>query len=159
MQMLRVYSKQDLANIPAGTWGIREPGWEWEQGRRASALDPPPSPMLDTIVVPGVAFDPTLARIGHGKGYYDRFISLASSHALRQERPRPLLGTLYILSNRNWLIPYPLVALALREQIVEPGAIPEEEHDWKVDLIITPDQIIGDIAGLGERVESKCSSS
>jgi 5-formyltetrahydrofolate cyclo-ligase len=99
--MLRIYTPQDLASVPAGTWGIREPDWEWEKGHRASALDPPSHPtgstpaasgLLDLILVPGVGFDNTLARIGHGKGYYDRFISLAASHALRHERPRPLLG-------------------------------------------------------------------
>jgi 5-formyltetrahydrofolate cyclo-ligase len=36
MHMLRVYSQADLAAIPAGTWGIREPDWEWAEGRRAS---------------------------------------------------------------------------------------------------------------------------
>lgn len=101
---------------------------------KTSALDPPQEhPPLELILIPGVAFDPTLSRIGHGKGYYDRFISLASAHALRHDRPRPTL-----------------VALALREQVLKPGEVPMSEHDWKVDAIITPEGIVAGDAGEGE---------
>lgn len=99
-----------------------------------AALDPPQDhPPLELILLPGVAFDPTLSRIGHGKGYYDRFISLAAAHALRHERPRPML-----------------IALALREQLLDPGAVPMAEHDWKVDAIVTPDGVVAGNAGEGE---------
>lgn len=37
----------------------------------------------------GVAFDHSLARLGHGKGYYDRYITTYSA-----KRPKPLLGLL-----------------------------------------------------------------
>jgi 5-formyltetrahydrofolate cyclo-ligase len=47
----------------AATWGIREP--------TGAAVDPT---TIDLVVVPGVAFTTTGARLGHGKAYYDRFL-------------------------------------------------------------------------------------
>ena len=35
-----------------------------------------------------------------------------------------------------------IVALALREQILEAGRVPTGEHDWKVDIIVGPDGIV-----------------
>ena len=42
------------------------------------------------------------------------------------------------------------VGLALREQLLESGKVPMEETDWKMDLIVTPDGIIGDIESVVE---------
>lgn len=35
-----------------------------------------------------------------------------------------------------------LAALALKEQILEAGKIPLEEHDFKVDMIVSPEGIL-----------------
>jgi len=48
---------------------------------------------LDLIVVPGVAFDREMNRIGHGKGYYDHFFQRCFEYAKQKERPPPTLGT------------------------------------------------------------------
>ena len=65
---------------------------------------------LDLVMVPGVAFDRRGARMGHGKGYYDKLL----------EHARP--GT-------------PLVALAFECQLFP--EIPVGDHDVFMDKIIT----------------------
>jgi len=119
MSFLQVYNSKDLQSLPSGTWGIKEPSVEWEGGRRVNVLDDG-CEGLDLILVPGVAFDRSLSRLGHGKGYYDRFITNYTA-----KRPRPLL-----------------VALALRQQIID-GEVPMSEYDWKMDMVVGPDGIIG----------------
>ncbi len=68
---------------------------------------------LDVIIVPGIAFDREKNRLGFGGGYYDRF--LPQSKACR-------------------------IALAYDFQITK--AIPREEHDQRMDYIVTPEDTI-----------------
>lgn len=65
---------------------------------------------MEFVVVPGVAFDLSGGRLGYGGGYYDK-----------------LLGS---IMNRPFLI-----AIAFEEQIIE--HVPVDEHDVRVDMIIT----------------------
>ena len=65
---------------------------------------------IDLVMVPGVAFDRRGARMGHGKGYYDKLL----------ERRRPET---------------PLVALAFECQLFP--EIPTDAHDVFMDKIIT----------------------
>lgn len=45
-------------------------------------------------------------------------------------------------------IPYHLfweiVGIALREQL-QTTAVPIDESDWKLDVLVTPDEVIGDV--------------
>ncbi|KAF8332010.1 5-formyltetrahydrofolate cyclo-ligase [Cantharellus anzutake] len=115
MEMLRIYSLDDLSKLSPGVWGIREPGKisNTGDGPRENALNS----TLDMIILPGVAFDSLGNRIGYGKGYYDRFI--ASYWSARKYKPE-------------------LFGLAFKEQVVEPGTIPLEEHDESVQGVISP---------------------
>lgn len=65
---------------------------------------------IDAAVVPGVAFCTACCRVGHGGGYYDR-----------------LLATL----TRAFK-----VGLAYDGQVFD--AVPTEEHDVAVDMVVTP---------------------
>lgn len=121
MDFVRVYTEEDYRSFPAGLWGIPEPTSEWSSKKRQSIFDADCND-LDLILVPGVAFDQSLSRLGHGKGYYDRFITSYSSST---GRSKPLL-----------------VALALEQQLLEHGQVPMFDHDWKMDMIITPDKVI-----------------
>ncbi len=66
----------------------------------------------DLIIVPGLAFDANCNRLGRGKGYYDRFLS-----------------SIEVASG--------LVGICFNEQIVD--RVPVDEHDYKVDSVITAD--------------------
>lgn len=121
MDFVRLHDEQDYRNLPIGLWGIPQPTTQWNNEKRQSVLDDS-TENLDVILLPGVAFDRSLSRLGHGKGYYDKFLS---SYITAAKRPRPLL-----------------VGLALQQQLLGAGSVPITETDWKVDMVITPDDII-----------------
>ncbi len=65
--------------------------------------------VLDLVIVPGVAFDRHCNRLGHGKGYYDKFLAK---------------------------IPHvPTIGVALNYQIAD--AIPVDAHDRPMDAVVT----------------------
>lgn len=69
---------------------------------------------IDLIIVPGVVFDEKGNRIGYGGGYYDRYLT-------------------EIQSKNNKLV------LAYEFQVLD--CIIEEDHDIKVDYILTEEKI------------------
>lgn len=115
MVMLEVRSMAELEGWQPNNWGIREPPIE------AGRADAPRDASLDAIVLPGVAFDASGARCGHGMGFYDTYL-----RRYWQERPS---------------MPY-LVALALRPQFIE--NVPMTESDWRLDRVITPEMSISE---------------
>ena len=56
---------------PRNKWGIPEPPVKNDD----SALPVAKPGDIDILIVPGCAFDKVGRRLGHGKGYYDRFIA------------------------------------------------------------------------------------
>jgi 5-formyltetrahydrofolate cyclo-ligase len=69
---------------------------------------------VELFIIPGVAFDLCGNRIGHGMGYYDRLLkNTVQAHS---------------------------IGLAFECQIIK--SIPAEEHDEKVEMIVTEDRCI-----------------
>ncbi|MDP2690747.1 MAG: 5-formyltetrahydrofolate cyclo-ligase [Deltaproteobacteria bacterium] len=94
-----------LNDLSPGSYEIPEPGKGEVKGDPGA---------FDLVVVPGVAFDRKGARLGYGKGYYDRALS-----SLRCA----------------------VVALAYGFQVIE-EEIPVEAHDIRVSAIVTEEGII-----------------
>jgi 5-formyltetrahydrofolate cyclo-ligase len=96
-----------LDEITAGRFGILEPvaHLRVQAGRQVRAA------ALDLVLVPGVAFDVAGGRLGHGRGYYDRF--------LPEVRPDATL-----------------VGLAYDTQVFP--VVPTGPEDIYMDLVLTP---------------------
>ncbi|KAI8640709.1 5-formyltetrahydrofolate cyclo-ligase-like protein [Parasitella parasitica] len=118
MDMVKINDIEDFESLPINKWNIPEPPLDQP---RADAIDDNYGNGLDLILVPGVAFDKARNRIGHGKGYYDRYIKKCNIWADEHGIDRPKT-----------------IALSLKEQILEVGAIPLEETDERLDFILTP---------------------
>lgn len=63
----------DLNELRPGVFGIHEP--------LLSSVEMNPAE-IDLLIVPGVAFDRNGRRLGHGAGYYDRFLSKTTGYKL-----------------------------------------------------------------------------
>lgn len=70
--------------------------------------------LIDLVVVPGVVFDKKKNRVGFGKGYYDKLLIKRKASAKA-------------------------IAIAYEFQVLD--EVPAEEHDIKMDKIITEDNI------------------
>ncbi|WEW59578.1 5-formyltetrahydrofolate cyclo-ligase family protein [Emydomyces testavorans] len=136
MEMLALRSIDDYESLQPDKWGIPSLDADTLATRENcfggfGLLGPSTASIeknnagLDLIVMPGLAFDESFGRLGHGKGYYDHFVMKCrgqqgdSTSAIRK--------------------PY-LVALTLKEQILPPSAhVPAAEYDIPVDALIVGD--------------------
>ncbi len=103
---LLFYKVDSLKDLTPGLYGVPEPKGK---GAGPDSIDPIDPVELDLIVVPGIAFDHSGARLGFGKGYYDMVLDGVS--ALK-------------------------VALAFHMQVLE-EPLPTEAHDVRMDMLIT----------------------
>ncbi|MBI2079565.1 5-formyltetrahydrofolate cyclo-ligase, partial [Candidatus Micrarchaeota archaeon] len=100
---IEFYKFTTFGDLKPGRFGILEPEMR---------LKPTREP--DLILIPGLAFDKHLHRLGYGKGYYDKY--LKSSKAFK-------------------------IGVGFEFQIVE--KIPNDEHDVKLDLVLSEGKIVG----------------
>jgi 5-formyltetrahydrofolate cyclo-ligase len=70
---------------------------------------------IDLVIMPGAGFDISGNRLGYGGGYYDILLARGGKET-------------------------PKIALAYEEQIID--SIPSEQHDVKMDIIVTDKRII-----------------
>jgi 5-formyltetrahydrofolate cyclo-ligase len=103
---LELFHLENMDELAVGMYKILEPR---EDLRRLPEKQVPVEE-LDLVMVPGVAFDRRGARMGHGKGYYDKLLEHARADT-------------------------PLVALAYECQLFP--EIPVGDHDVFMDKIIT----------------------
>lgn len=106
---LGLFLLSDLQQLERGAFGILEPIKTLREERIVSPE------ILDTVVMPGVAFDRRGNRIGYGKGYFDRLLERLPGDCRK-------------------------IGLAFDCQIFP--AIPTEAHDLPVDYLITESQSI-----------------
>lgn len=72
---------------------------------------------IDLFIVPGVAFTRSGNRLGHGMGYYDKYLT---QHAEKYPHKKTTI-----------------MALGLNEQIVAVEELPMDEHDVRLNYVVT----------------------
>lgn len=108
MQMVRIHSLNDLDALPKTKWNIQQPSLDDSTRETADRT-------LDLILAPGLAFALDGSRLGHGKGFYDRFL-------------RTLCPQTYT------------IGLAFRQQLLDQSEIPMSETDVRLNEVLV-DQI------------------
>lgn len=96
-----------LKELEIGPFGIDQP--------KPQFVRPVEPALLEIALVPGVAFDRNGHRLGHGKGYFDRFLSQLSPNCLK-------------------------VGMGFDFQVIP--ELPHEPHDVSMDVIVTDREII-----------------
>jgi 5-formyltetrahydrofolate cyclo-ligase len=106
MAMLELHNSESPETLQRDSWGIPTLARETIATRRnalggfgitQSAMSDGEVPPLDLIFMPAVAFDGDCRRLGHGKGFYDRYLD-QYERAVEARRPRvetPLLSMIW----------------------------------------------------------------
>lgn len=117
-----VLPDETMAALPLAAWtdlepgrfGILTPRSRPPSANPSVATVPPGKFQLDVCLLPGLGFTAQGDRLGYGRGNYDRFLAA---------HPQPLT-----------------IAMVFDEQLV--AELPTEPTDHRVDLIVTPTQVI-----------------
>lgn len=110
-QRMKLFEIRSHSDLEKGAWGIMEPVPD------AECLSD--IRQIDAALVPGLAFDLELGRLGYGGGYYDRFIQQ------------------YVRSGYNK--PY-IIAGAFELQIID--EVPMGLFDFRLDELITEERTV-----------------
>ncbi len=74
-----------------------------------------PAELIDVVLVPGLGFDRRGARIGYGKGFYDKFLQTLPASTVT-------------------------IGIGFDEQIKD--SLPEEDHDQRVEVVVSDSEAI-----------------
>ncbi|GME73726.1 unnamed protein product [[Candida] boidinii] len=126
--MLKVESIDEVINLkPKGRYNLLEPDFRYDSNNNiindALIRDDNSSDSglgLDLILLPGVAFTKNCYRLGHGVGFYDDYI----------KRHTEITGKRPIL-----------IGISLNEQIIDDDILTLEEHDERLDFVVSADAI------------------
>jgi len=118
MSMVRMHSLDQLLALERNSWGIPEPK---PPAHNTASMGPEErGELVDVVVVPAVAFDSRCNRLGHGRGYYDAFLSRVALQRSAAQLP-----------------PATTIGLGLQKQLV--SAIPMNDHDVRLDCVCLPE--------------------
>ncbi|KAF2155037.1 nagb/rpia/CoA transferase-like protein [Myriangium duriaei CBS 260.36] len=149
MDMLQLRDEQDFRSLQPDKWGI--PSLDAAtvdqrinclgfKGVGTTNITDCQGRGLDLVLMPAVAFDQNFNRLGHGKGYYDKFLTQYYKIVKQNGSSfsTPYLSKCPIHSYLGFDPAYiAAVGLALEEQILHsPHKLPAESWDVKVDAIL-----------------------
>ncbi|EDW09443.1 5-formyltetrahydrofolate cyclo-ligase [Drosophila mojavensis] len=112
MKMVRLRDMNEYEGLPLTKWNIKQP--DFKDSREDAMTN---GHGIDLFIVPGVAFTRSGDRMGHGMGYYDKYLK---QHAEKYPHKKTTI-----------------MALALNEQIVSNEELPMEDHDVRLNCVIT----------------------
>jgi 5-formyltetrahydrofolate cyclo-ligase len=147
MDMLRLNSLEEYENLARDAWGIPSLSADSVNDRENSMGGKGLTLVgdrgtgneddlggLDLVVVPAVAFDAQMNRLGHGAGFYDAFLARLCDQG---KRPKPYLGkSMPFIQTTRSTADVLQVGLCLAEQLLDQQhTVPTSEWDWKVDAV------------------------
>ena len=122
MDMLKLHDRHDFESLVPDAWGIPSlsPDTVLQRSNALGGMGVPNEdmdgqgnfPTLDVIYMPAVAFDHSRQRLGHGKGFYDRYLHTYRTclDAAQQGKNMPFLGKTAAkhleLANQHWASGY-----------------------------------------------------
>lgn len=159
MDMVALHSQEDFEGLQPDPWGIPTPDEHSISHRKCCLGQQRPeqksadrseekSETLEIVIMPGMAFDQKLDRLGHGKGYYDRFLAQYQRSLENNPRPENQMPFLGLCSCSGKLSStsadmIAVVGLALEEQILPEGQeVPTNASDWRLDALIAGHQAV-----------------
>lgn len=110
-KQLKLFEIRSYADLERGAWGIPEPV--------AKAPQLYDIRQLDVALVPGLAFDLNMGRLGYGGGFYDRFMQ----QYVRTGLPKPYI-----------------IAAAFDEQVIP--EVPMGLFDFRINELVTDKRCI-----------------